>query len=51
MTYLKAIKVSLPIFLASDFKKISSKNLEPEMRRNFKIFPNSFDQKFQQSVI
>jgi hypothetical protein len=32
-------KVAFPIFLAGNFKKLSLKNFEPEMRKNFKIFP------------
>jgi hypothetical protein len=44
-TYLKKIKFI--IISAGDSRKISLKIFKQEMRKIFKIFPNSFDQKSQ----
>jgi hypothetical protein len=49
--YLKKIKVAIAIFLAGDFRKISLRNFEREMRKIFTIFPNDSDQKSEKNVI
>jgi hypothetical protein len=46
-TYLNKVKVAIP----NIFIKISLKNFQQEMRKIFKIFPTSFDQKSQKNVI
>jgi hypothetical protein len=43
--------MAIAIFLAGDFRQISLKIFEQEMRKIFKIIPNSFDQKSQKNVI
>jgi hypothetical protein len=47
----KKLKVAFAIFSDGEFRKISLKIFELEMRNISKIFPNSFDQKSQKNGI